>query len=157
MNLHIHCGILIQPGSLQLRLQPSVSVSSSVLSGLRNVSLVVDGVVLPTQPLRLGTTEFQTAGVTLSRAVCRAGRPDGPGHWHARCQHPAGAQGPRRHQHRPGRGDVHLPHIRRGRITHSCCARRPCPNSRSASFQVLSPRPLASNGPAQFTGSRKTL
>lgn len=65
----------------------------------------------------LDTAEFQTAGVTISRAVCCAGRPDGPGHRNSRRQHPAGPQGPRRHQHRPGRGDVHLPHLRRGMIT----------------------------------------
>lgn len=63
--------------------------------------------------------EFQTAGVTVPRAVFCAGRPDGPGHRHSRGQHPAGAQGPRRHQHRPGRGDVHLSHLRRGRIANS--------------------------------------
>lgn len=65
-------------------------------------------------PRTSASAEFQTAGVAVSWAICRAWRPDGPGHRHSRGQHPAGAQGPRRHQHRPGRGDVHLSHLRRG-------------------------------------------
>lgn len=62
----------------------------------------------------VGLAEFQAAGVALSRAVHGSGRSDGSGHRDSRRQHPASPQSPWSHQHRPGRGDLHVPHLRRG-------------------------------------------